>query len=1209
MKKPKRRRVQKPRKSTSPSRTSEGAREDGSDKVDKAHLSNVPAQQASLLSSGPSALEETPTTTPLSDPGCSQLSPSSSPVVHDTEDAFVSFYNLQEPLDCIPAEPCSLTAQPSTKACDIFDTDDLFNLQPSQSPHQNYIVSSLSMSHILSPTHAQTQYVDQASVSQLSQNPPSSLHQDSLPTSPPRVEGLAAQVLPATSLAPEHCCAPVGLQTSGVTFNPMPPGIEDGPFVCLDGDDSDEPDELFYFDSSSTSSEGDADEQYFDFCSGEDEDDVDEPEVEAAVPEAPPSDRLCDCGCKGPYHPERTGAYYKAHLHLPLYKDAELTTMEMLYAMLTSLETSSIPRDTFDSLCLFLSEKSLPKPNYMPPSAHIIKTALGVEDWSAYEVHVCENPDCPGFRWERSGDAYVDLQKHKDDTCPRCGERRFNVTMTEGGKEVIKPQGYCIDFGLKSSLQDMFSDRALVEDLLQRDPDAAPEPGSYHASPEAERLQLWLRSYFKDPSFKLASRDNVRFDILTDWLQPWGSVAYSVGFLSVRCCDVSPRNLGKAGSSRIVVVIPGPKIPQNMKPYIMGLLGDFAQGLDSKLQLKTNVPGHDSISIRPLLTGFLADSPARCKYSEFMNVGAKYACGWCLYQGVPHKNKVGNNSTMYYPGYLTPLPQEKFEKEEMTVGHEDLYLSDEQQLARAVEVEAGSIQPNVAGCRGVSIVCKMLPYVSYNNLWIIPVAHALLYGLVKELVCHLLRAPKFKECDAARNLDPGEDFIDSKGRKLMEARAKHIHVTSDFGRSYKCVLKYMNSYKLEDWFHFVETFSPYIFRGVLPPKMQSLWACLVEVVTFFMRPSCCEDQASFEAACDAASNTLRVYANSLELAGFPASTFTYNMHMLVCRLGRQVQWRGSSAHELEFVVEREVQVFKRGMGRRVCIGPERTFANKRLAQSRLHFLGLDHPTLKTMEQHTASTKSVAQTGGAYDDGHEAEDVGHEGRYKGGAVLVGKGKAVSHPGVRAKLYAHAEAYVSRVQPQGWGILDVQTSAKRTKRQPGYTHSLLTYSRAECNEDFVTALGLGAGDGTRVNHWVLVNYEDETSWAEEVSTHRDESQESESESLVEPTLPSQSQTTADSRASTELRTVPHVAKVRMFFRLIHPHHPDTTPLRLAVCDIYRAVSEARLLRVNVRNPSKTNCVVPIGDIDGKLVAFLKKGAVTGYFIRPMNMTTRS
>ena len=78
----------------------------------------------------------------------------------------------------------------------------------------------------------------------------------------------------------------------------------------------------------------------------------------------------------------------------------------------------------------------------------------------------------------------------------------------------------------------------------------------------------------------------------------------------------------------------------------------------------------------------------------------------------------------YSGGFAEPAEQHILELPPCKVGDARLQISDSMQHARAKLVEVGQAQPTVAGCTGYSVFRQTLDYVSYNNLFDLPIFHA-----------------------------------------------------------------------------------------------------------------------------------------------------------------------------------------------------------------------------------------------------------------------------------------------------------------------------------------------------------------------------------------------------------------------------------------------------------------------------------------------------
>jgi len=270
----------------------------------------------------------------------------------------------------------------------------------------------------------------------------------------------------------------------------------------------------------------------------------------------------------------------------------------------------------------------------------------------------------------------------------------------------------------------------------------------------------------------------------------------------------------------------------------------------------------ESFEHKPYLVGVHCDSPARQKMACWLGVAAYLACGWCLFHAERLASASGKEH-VYPKGYRRPVEQPHLTPQgepaqaaagarlRVKVGDQLLQLTDTQQRQRAMIVlkagltEAAARADNAArraarqpvvplpgpskqevarqqGCNGLSAIPD-IEYVSYSNIWVAPVIHMLLYGVVAEFLRQLLGTKNSKRKQAAdKAAREGDDAavaaaavgaMSSAGKKVAAQRAADVQLTSDFGRPYKDVTNYLGSFKMEDYLHFVETFSLYIFRG------------------------------------------------------------------------------------------------------------------------------------------------------------------------------------------------------------------------------------------------------------------------------------------------------------------------------------------------------------------------------------------------------------
>lgn len=137
----------------------------------------------------------------------------------------------------------------------------------------------------------------------------------------------------------------------------------------------------------------------------------------------------------------------------------------------------------------------------------------------------------------------------------------------------------------------------------------------------------------------------------------------------LRSFDVDPRNLGKDDNIRPLLIIPGPKQPSNLAPYLIPMLNEFHKL--GNCTFRNNNPESTGVLVkdeagnqfyhRPYLSSVLADSPARNKLSNWMGQRSYLGCGWCMFQGSTmssgKQNVRGKEYTvLYFMGYQHAVP-------------------------------------------------------------------------------------------------------------------------------------------------------------------------------------------------------------------------------------------------------------------------------------------------------------------------------------------------------------------------------------------------------------------------------------------------------------------------------------------------------------------------------------------------------------------------
>ena len=103
------------------------------------------------------------------------------------------------------------------------------------------------------------------------------------------------------------------------------------------------------------------------------------------------------------------------------------------------------------------------------------------------------------------------------------------------------------------------------------------------------------------------------------------------------------------------------------------------------------------------------------------------------------------------------------------------------------------------GCKDIDIFSRHLPYISFNNLFVLPTYHMLLYGVLK----------KFWETAAK-----GTVVLSSHSKQVIRGRAGNIVSTNDFNSRYSCILDNLANWKISEWLAWADVWSTYILMGI-----------------------------------------------------------------------------------------------------------------------------------------------------------------------------------------------------------------------------------------------------------------------------------------------------------------------------------------------------------------------------------------------------------
>lgn len=601
-------------------------------------------------------------------------------------------------------------------------------------------------------------------------------------------------------------------------------------------------------------------------------------------------------------------AVEEPELDQPLYPGCKYTLREVLFALVQRKREGQV-RDKAFSDFMWLFRELLPPGNSLPTSWHMVKKLLGCRALSKFERHACVN--CC-MTWPHI--AREDAIKHKDDRCTVCGERRFHVReYGDTGKVRLTPKRAWWYFPPEDIVRSLNMDREFVK-FKRAAAEAATCPmgdkHGYFASKEAARLQAYSNNTFLSPG-------NAYFELGADAGQMFDKAQHSTVLIVLRCSGLPYNMKGLGRFCKPTILISGPKEATNLQPFLEELVGFFQAHMYGAAPFSVTqntengfVPTEETL----WLTGCFGDSPMREKLALLLGHASALGCGWCEFQGV------WQEGATRFLGYSRP---QKFELttlnnrrgEEHYAWDEALTLSDSQHRERANFAEVNKtlpqsrqVQPKYIGCHGFSIFRRRLPYVDYPNFFVLPLWHAILYGLVKNVFETIL--------EGSGNNAPWY-VVTKAGRDKMKEKEGLVMAVSEYTNSFESILGTKRSYfTMDQWLHFVLTWSTFVFGsksdGILHDDVYDAYVLLRSVVKHYC--VVCDGANFTYARRTKAMNELRQLAATLqtwvESRGAPWKLMSFNLHILVCRLYKQEEARGHTAFDNELWIERSIHTLK-----------------------------------------------------------------------------------------------------------------------------------------------------------------------------------------------------------------------------------------------------------------------------------------------------------
>lgn len=186
------------------------------------------------------------------------------------------------------------------------------------------------------------------------------------------------------------------------------------------------------------------------------------------------------------------------------------------------------------------------------------------------------------------------------------------------------------------------------------------------------------------------------------------------------------------------------------------------------------------------------------------------------------------------------------------------------------------------GLKGMCSFVAHLPYVCPNNVFVLPVAHMLLYGVIRDI-------NKFIITPATAH-----PYVLTKDQKqLVASRTQGFYPCSDFPNQYRDIMEHMVHWKLKEWMDWCDVHVRTVMRGITignDPVFTELYHKLHRAALFFCKNTVGhyvkDPRGQFTAYVDMMRHhchSLRAYATYVE-AKVSKELCKNNLHLSVCRL-------------------------------------------------------------------------------------------------------------------------------------------------------------------------------------------------------------------------------------------------------------------------------------------------------------------------------------
>lgn len=247
-----------------------------------------------------------------------------------------------------------------------------------------------------------------------------------------------------------------------------------------------------------------------------------------------------------------------------LYPGARITSEQAMYTLVSWFSSyPGISKSAFSRLLHILHSFILPAENSLPQSYDDVLKMMQPFLSSIKDYHCCVN-DCIIFRdSDASDEKYAKLSE-----CPKCGEDRYEL-----GTNI--PRKRFKYFPLENRVRQLFSNPTTSQ-LLQQHVSSVSSTPTPNVITDIHQSPVWKSWYSPTGIFAGDSR-SLSLAICLDGLNPFSREKNSYSVCPMFLMNLNlPSHVRKlAGSIMLTGLIPGPREPKHIDPYVDVLVDDI----------------------------------------------------------------------------------------------------------------------------------------------------------------------------------------------------------------------------------------------------------------------------------------------------------------------------------------------------------------------------------------------------------------------------------------------------------------------------------------------------------------------------------------------------------------------------------------------------------------------------------------------------------